>query len=93
MTDPNYDGDPSNAPAPKEQPKKAPPQPWHPIHMPCPRCASKPKAQVTPKFQRILVIQCGKCGWKLDVEILRQAIQAEHGHVDQATQLDDLIED
>ncbi len=70
-----------------------PPQPWLPMHAPCPRCASKPKAQVTPKFNRILIIQCGKCGWKLDIEVLRQALKAEYFNPDALSELDDITED
>lgn len=89
-TSKSTNGDGSEHP-PKPDP--APPQPWHPIHMPCPRCASKPKAQVTPKFNRILVIQCGKCGWKLDLEVLRNALKAEHFVPDTVSEIDALIED
>ena len=70
-----------------------PPQPWLPMHAPCPRCASKPKAQVTPKFSRILTILCGNCGWRLDVEILRKALKTEYFKPDELSALDDLIED
>lgn len=87
---PDADPDPEVAAPEKDS---APPQPWHPIHMPCPRCASKPKAQVTPKFNRILVIQCGKCGWKLDIEVLRKALKAEHFVPDGVSEIDALIED
>lgn len=69
------------------------PQPWLAMPMACPKCASKPKAQVTPKFSRILVIQCGKCGWKLEVDVLRKALKVEFFHPEELSALDDITEE
>ena len=93
MSDETTPGTPPEKP--KEPPPKdeKPPQPWLPMHMPCPRCASKPKAQVTPKFSRILMIQCGKCGWKLELEVLRKALKTEYFQPDEVSAIDELIED
>ncbi len=84
----------SAAPTAKE-PAKDPthPKPWLPMHMACPRCAAKPKAQVTPKFSRILVIQCGKCGWRLDLEVLRKALKTEHFQADELSAMDEITEE
>ena len=69
-----------------------PPQPWLPMPMPCPKCASKPKAQVTPKFSRIIAIQCGKCGWRLEIEVLRKALKMEFFKEDVLSEFDELME-
>ena len=54
------------------------PQHWLPMAMPCPKCAQKCKALVTPQFSRMLEILCVKCGWRLELEVLRKALKVEH---------------
>ena len=65
------DETPKNPPAPT-------PQHWLPMAEPCPKCAQKLKALVTPQFSRLLEILCVKCGWRLELEILRKALKVEH---------------
>jgi len=39
------------------------------------------------------MIQCGKCGWKLELEVLRKALKTEYFQPDEVSAIDELIED
>ena len=63
-------------PKPTEEPETMhQPLAWHPMYQNCPKCNQPLLAQGTKNFNKLLIMKCRKCGWKMNVEEIRKSLK------------------